>query len=105
MMSTRLVAAMTTTLDASEDMPKPIGFNHGGNHHGHPPNPTVHLHQQLVQRVISLGVGAPAAATPLPADSVDLVNEEDAGSPLPGHVEHVLNTVSEWVGEGVGEGG
>lgn len=51
--------------------------------------PTVHLYQQLVQRVLLLTLTAKVAPPPFAPHSVDLVNEEDAGGVLPRHDEEI----------------
>ncbi len=52
---------------------------------------TVHLHQQLVQGLLALVVAAAQAGTAMAADSVDLVDEDDAGGMLLGLFEHVAH--------------
>ena len=42
----------------------------------------VHLHQQLVQRLLPLIVATAQAGAPLPSDGIDLVDEDDAGAIL-----------------------
>lgn len=50
---------------------------------------TVHLHQQLVQCVLLFTLTSKVSSSPLPPNSIDLINEEDAGGVLPRHREHV----------------
>lgn len=50
---------------------------------------TIHLHQQLVQRVFLFTLTSKVSSSPLPPNSIDLINEEDAGGVLPRHREHV----------------
>ena len=51
----------------------------------------VHLDQQLVQRLLALVVAAAEARAAMPADGVDLVDEDDAGRILLGLLEHVAH--------------
>ena len=51
----------------------------------------VHLDQQLVQRLLALVVAAAEAGAAMAADSVDFVDEDDAGRVLLGLVEHVAH--------------
>ena len=51
----------------------------------------VHLHQQLVQRLLALVVAAAQARAAMAADGVDLVDEDDAGGVLLGLLEHVAH--------------
>ena len=51
----------------------------------------VHLHQQLVQRLLALVVAAAQARAALAADRVDLVDEHDAGRVLLRLLEHVAH--------------
>ena len=51
----------------------------------------VHLHQQLVQRLLALVVTAAHAGAALAADGVDLVDEDDAGTVLLGLLEQVAH--------------
>ena len=55
---------------------------------------TVHLDQQLVQRLLALVVTAAEARAAMPADRVDLVDEDDAGRVLLGLLEHVAHARS-----------
>lgn len=50
---------------------------------------TIHLHQQLVQCVLLFTLTSKVSSSPLPPNSIDLINEEDAGGILPRHGEHV----------------
>ncbi len=50
---------------------------------------TVHLHQQLVQGLLTLVVATPEACAPVPPDGIDLVHEDDAGGALLGLLEQV----------------
>lgn len=50
---------------------------------------TIHLHQQLVQRVLLFALASKVSSSPLPPHSVDFVDEKDAGRVLPRHGEHV----------------
>src|SRR6185437_11732092 len=50
---------------------------------------TVHLDQQLVQRLLALVMTAAEAGAAMAADRVDLVDEDDAGRMLLGLLEHV----------------
>ena len=52
---------------------------------------TVHLDQQLVQRLFALIVAAAEAGAAMAADRVDFVDEDDAGCVLLGLVEHVAH--------------
>ena len=51
----------------------------------------VHLDQQLIQRLLALVVAATEAGAAVPADGVDLVDEDDAGGILLGLLEHVAH--------------
>src|SRR5712691_6582108 len=51
----------------------------------------VHLHQQLVERLLALVVATAKAGAALAADGVDLVDEDDAGRVLLGLVEQVTH--------------
>ena len=51
----------------------------------------VHFDQQLVQRLLALVVAAAQARAAMPADGVDLVDEDDAGGVLLGLLEHVAH--------------
>ncbi len=51
----------------------------------------VHLHQQLVQRLLALVVTAAQARAAMAADRVDLVDEDDARRMLLGLLEHVAH--------------
>lgn len=51
--------------------------------------PTIHLHQQLVQRVLLLTLTTEVPPPPLSPHSIDLVDEEDAGGVLPRHDKEV----------------
>ena len=50
------------------------------------------LHIYLVQSVLRLRLAPNISSASLPADGVDLVDEEDAGCVLSGHGEHVADT-------------
>ena len=52
---------------------------------------TVHLDQQLVQRLLALVVTAAEAGAAMAADRVDFVDEDDAGRLLLGLLEHVAD--------------
>ena len=52
----------------------------------------VHLHQQLVQGLLTLVVSAAQASASLAAHGVDLVNEDNAGVVLLGLVEQIPHT-------------
>lgn len=45
---------------------------------------TVHLHEQLIEGVLLLTLSSKVASTTLPSHGINLVNEENAGSILPG---------------------
>ena len=51
----------------------------------------VHLHQDLVQRLLTLVVRSPQPGASLPADGVDLVDEDDGGSVTLRLVEEVAH--------------
>jgi energy-converting hydrogenase Eha subunit H len=51
----------------------------------------IHFHQQLVQRLLALVVAAAHAGAALTTDSVDFVDEDDAGRLLLGLLEHVAH--------------
>jgi hypothetical protein len=51
----------------------------------------VHLHQQLVERLLALVVAAAHAGAAVPADGVDLVDEDDAGAVLLRLLEQVAH--------------
>ena len=51
----------------------------------------VHLHQDLVQRLLALVVGAAQAGAAVAADGVQLVDEDDAGRVLLGLIEQVAH--------------
>ena len=51
----------------------------------------VHLDEQLVQRLLALVVAAAEAGAAVPADGIDLVDEDDAGRVLLGLLEHVAH--------------
>ena len=51
----------------------------------------VHLHQELVQRLLALVVTAAHAGAAMAADGVDLVHEDDAGGVLLGLLEEVAD--------------
>ena len=51
----------------------------------------IHLDQQLVQRLLAFVVATAQAGTAMAADSVDLVNEDDAGGIFLGLFEHVAH--------------
>ena len=63
----------------------------GGGHDDHPGGgvETVHLGQELVEGLFALVVGAEGRAASALADGVDLVDEDDGGSPLAGIGEEV----------------
>src|SRR5665811_1241651 len=66
---------------------RPVG---GGHHHDADVLvEAVHLHQDLVQRLLTLVVSAAQPPASLAADSVDLVDEDDAGRVLLGVLEQV----------------
>ena len=44
---------------------------------------TVHLHKQLVERVLLLTLPSEVAPTSLPSHSIDLINEENTRGILP----------------------
>ena len=46
----------------------------------------------LVEGVFGLRLASDVSSAPLPADGVDLVDEENAGRVFPGHGEHVSNS-------------
>ena len=52
----------------------------------------VHLHQQLVQRLLTLVVATTQTRAAMPADGVDLVDEHDARRRLLGLLEQVTHT-------------
>ena len=52
---------------------------------------TVHLHQDLIQRLLALVIGVPQPRAALAADGVDLVDEHDARRVLLGLVEQVAH--------------
>src|SRR5581483_1363384 len=52
----------------------------------------VHLHQELVERLLALVVAPAHAGAAVPADGVDLVHEDDAGGVLLGLLEQVAHT-------------
>ena len=52
----------------------------------------VHLHEQLVERLLALVVAAADARTAVPADRVDLVDEDDGRRSLLGSTEEVADT-------------
>lgn len=58
--------------------------------------PTVHLHQQLVQRVLLLALSPEVSSSSFPSHSVDLVDEEDAGSVLPRHDKQISDLHRKW---------
>ncbi len=67
----------------------------GGGQHDHVRRPrveAVHLHQELVERVLRLALAAHVAAAALAAHRVDLVDEEDAGRVFARQREHVPDT-------------
>ena len=82
-MSARLVAAMTM-------MPL-VGLE------------AVHLHEQLVEGLLALVVAAAQARAALPADGVDLVDEDDAGHTLLGQIEQVAHAGSAHADEHLNE--
>ena len=51
----------------------------------------VHLHQELVQGLLAFVVAAAVTGAAMPADRVDLVDEDDAGRVLLGLFEHVAD--------------
>ena len=51
----------------------------------------VHLDEQLVQRLLTLVVAAAEARAAMPADGIDLVDEDDAGRVLLRLLEHVAH--------------
>ena len=51
----------------------------------------VHLHEELVQRLLALVVAAAQAGAAVAADGVDLVHEDDAGAVLLGLLEQVAH--------------
>src|SRR5690606_4262213 len=51
----------------------------------------VHLDEQLVQGLLALVIATAKACATVPADSVDLVDEDDAGRVLLGLLEHVAD--------------
>lgn len=51
----------------------------------------VHLHQELVQRLLALVIAAAEAGAAMAADRVDLVDEDDAGRVLLGLFEHIAD--------------
>ncbi len=65
----------------------------GGRDHDHAgvALEAVHLHQELVERLLALVVAAAQAGAALAADRVDLIDEHDAGRMLLGLVEHVAH--------------
>ena len=52
---------------------------------------TVHLHQQLIQRLFALVVSAAKTGAAMPSDSVDFVDEDDAGRILLALLEQVAH--------------
>jgi hypothetical protein len=52
----------------------------------------VHLHEQLVERLLALIVAAAEPCAAVAPDGVDLVHEDDAGAVLLGLLEQVANT-------------
>src|SRR5690606_29296099 len=52
---------------------------------------TVHLDQQLVQRLLALVIAAAEAGATMATNGVDLVDEDDAGGVLLGLLEHVAD--------------
>mmetsp|Transcript_77837 Transcript_77837/g.171881 ORF Transcript_77837/g.171881 Transcript_77837/m.171881 type:complete len:340 (-) Transcript_77837:215-1234(-) len=65
----------------------------GGGHHDHPAIAfeTVHLGQDLIQGLLALIVAAAHAGASLPADGVNLIDEDDAGSFLLGLLEDITD--------------
>ena len=55
------------------------------------PFETVHLHEQLVQRLFALIVAAAQACAALTADRIDFIDEDDAGRMLLRLLEHVAH--------------
>src|SRR5215471_15558256 len=67
----------------------------------------VHLNEQLIEGLLSLVVAAAEAGAAMPADRVDLVDEDDAGSvlfPLLEHVAHAAGANSDEHLDEVGPG-
>lgn len=52
-------------------------------------SPTVHLHQQLIQRVLLLTLPSEVSSSPFPAHGIDLIDEEDARCILSGHHKQI----------------
>jgi hypothetical protein len=65
----------------------PVGG--GQHHHVGRGVEAVHLHQELIQCVLLLGVAPEAAASAFPPHRVDLIYEENAGGVLASHREQV----------------
>ena len=51
----------------------------------------VHLHQELVERLLAFVITAAQAGAAMASDRVDLVDEDDAGRVLLGLLEHVAH--------------
>ena len=51
----------------------------------------IHFHKQLVQRILLFALTTKVSPPPRPANSVDLVDEQDAWSVLPRQHEHVTH--------------
>ena len=66
----------------------------GGGHEDHAliGFKAIHLDEELVQRLLALVIAAAEACATMTADSVDFVDEDDAGRVLLGLLEHVTHT-------------
>ena len=51
----------------------------------------VHLDEELIERLLALVVAAAETGAPVPADGVDLVDEDDARRALLALLEHVAD--------------
>jgi len=63
----------------------------GDHHHRAVGVEPIHLHQQLVERLLALLVGADLRPAPPATEGVDLVEEDDAGRVLLGVTEEVAD--------------
>jgi len=52
---------------------------------------TVHFHEQLIQRILLLAVAAKTSSAALPADGINLINEQNARRVLARHRKHITN--------------
>ena len=70
-----------------------VGTVGGGNeNHTSGRIKAVHLDQQLVEGLFALVIAAAEPGATMPADSIDLVDEDDAGRVLATLLEHVAHT-------------